>query len=126
MLKYSLTSNLANPITLNGATLPTGQKSFIFTDVVAPKTPLHFGLDGVFQTRNESSAPFEYLGTNTPATFTDGTHKIEVKDSTGAIIDSATFTSGSGTPPDLGTKEQVKVTVNLSKVEIILINDPSL
>lgn len=126
MLTFSLSSNLSSPTALNGATLIGGSQKYyiVFTDLVTPKTPMHFGLDGVFQTRNESQQPYMYLGDGVGATFTDGVHTIQVKDSTGLIIDSATFTVGSTTPPT--TKEQVKITANYDKIEIVTVHDPNL
>ncbi len=101
MLKISLQVNpFPNSVALNGFQAQSGVKYYIYSDVVNPKVPTHFGLNGVFQTRNESQPPYEYLGSNIAATFQDGTYTIQLKDSTGAIIDSATFICGTiVTPP---------------------------
>lgn len=100
MIKVSTSPNpFPNSLSLSGFQGLPNTKYYIYSDVVNPKVPTHFGLDGVFQTRNESSPPYEYLGSNIAATFTNGEHIIELKNASGTIIDSAKFTIGTVTPP---------------------------
>lgn len=123
MLKVSTSPNpFPNSVMLNGAMFPTGAKLYIYLETSGTVvTPFTFMPSG----QKESGAPYEYKG-GQPVTFPDGAQTVTVKDGAGVTVDAATFTIGTGTPPPDPTKETVKVTANLNKVEIIVENDPSL
>lgn len=124
MLKASLSPNpFPNSVPLNGANFPSGSKLYIWLDVpsAGAKTPFTFQPSG----QRENAFPIEYKG-GAAVTFADGTHVVTVTDNTGAeAAPSATFTVGSTTPPPT-TKETVKVTANMDKVEIVTVHDPNL
>lgn len=123
MLKVSLSPNpFPNSVPLNGATFPTGAKLYIWHDVptAGAKTPFIFQPSG----QKESGAPYEYKG-GQPVTFADGQQTVTVTDSS-LVTETAVFTVGGGTPPPDPTKQTVKVTANLAKVEIVTVNDSTL
>lgn len=94
MLKYSLSPNpFPNALPLNGATIPSGAKIYIFWDGVG-KTPLKFQPSGQL----ENGAPYEYKG-GQPVIFADGNHTVTVHDGNNVLLQTASFTVGQTTPP---------------------------
>lgn len=99
MIKYSLFSTLNPFFTLNGATITQGTKVYAFYEpFVASEAPYSFWDNSVKVGNNESQAPIE-VGNGNGWTPDPGTHKLEVKNKNGQVIESATFTVGTVVEP---------------------------
>lgn len=99
-VKYSLSPNpFPNSLDLNGASIPNGIKIYAFYEpFVVSDAPYSFWDNGTKVGNNESQAPIE-VGNGNGWTPASGTHKLEVKNKNGQVIESATFTVGTVVEP---------------------------
>lgn len=129
-MKYSQsqTHPSSSPPLTNGLNLPVGSYA-VWSDVAGTFDLYKNGNRySTYFPHKESAAPFDMFGTTgTNANrfhFDAGNWRLEFTPTIGTkeVID---FTVGTVTPPPT-TKETVKVTANLDKVEIVTVHDPLL